>query len=265
MSAYLSIEDLIRKVPAVANRQPHPYLSNRFAPVATIDLVEKLMSEGFMPTAAMGPMADSSYGFHFVRMAIPGAQMLAVGDAVPELVLSNAANGSAAFRISLGIFRMICTNGMVAGNTFQSFIVDHKQDAPVLALKAADSAVHELDKLAAWADKMSSLRTGPEWRSTYARRAAAIRWAGPNGTVDPMGVEDPSALLDARRADDHGDSVWHVYNVVQENIIRGGRVTTVGATGRRTMSRALSSSAADFHINTRLFDLTSEMALQLAA
>lgn len=257
----MSIEAALLRAPAIGNREAHPWMSKRFAPIATVDLLEPLVKEGYEIASVqqtVGKVGD--YGLHIVRLRAPGHAPTVVGQAIPELVLSNAADGSRAFRFSLGLYRMICCNGLMAGTTFQSFDIDHKADAPERALIAAEAASAELVKLVDWASRMSEKRTTEAWRTEYARRAAAIRWAGPNGTTDPVGVEDFSRVLSARRDEDRGDDVWTVYNVAQENLIRGGTVTTLGATGRRTLSRGLTSTQAQFDINSKLFDLTNRMA-----
>lgn len=255
----MSIEQIIKAAPGAGMREPHPWMSSRFSHVATIDLVECLMNEGYEVARAQQSSSANLYGFHAITLRMPGRDLV-VGDAVPELILTNAADGSRAFRISLGMYRLVCCNGLVVGSTFASYDIDHKQDAPVRALIAAEKAGAQLDTLSAWAERMSNIQTTSEWRLNYAMRAAALRWAGPNGTVEPVGVEDATRILDARRVDDADGSVWHTYNRVQENLIRGGTVSTVGRTGRRTLSKALSSTAKEYELNTRLFDLTNRLA-----
>jgi hypothetical protein len=56
-------------------------------------------------------------------------------------------------------------------------------------------------------------------------------------------------LLQTRRTADTGDSVWKIYNVIQENVIRGG----ISAGARRT--RAINSPVRDVEVNKDIFTL----------
>ena len=59
-------------------------------------------------------------------------------------------------------------------------------------------------------------------------------------------------VLEARRSGDAGDSLWQVYNVVQENLVRGG-ITYQSARGRQMRTRRIQAIREDVRINTALW------------
>lgn len=258
----LTLDTIRSRAPAVFTREGSPSTSNLFAAVSTADILERMFGAGFIASRAQ-QVGTTNYGYHMVTLRHPDHRPMADGT-VPEIILTNAADGSRSFRLRLGLFRFVCANGLVAGNQFGDWYVDHRSDAPERALDLAHMAGYELEKLAAWCEQAQSLPVGEEWRRAYARRAAAIRWAGPLGTVDPVGVEDSEALLVTRRLEDIPLNVWNTYNVVQENMVRGGTVHTIGTTGRRTLAKPISSLQRDLEINTKLFDLTTHMMKEAA-
>jgi hypothetical protein len=73
----------------------------------------------------------------------------------------------------------------------------------------------------------------------------------------------PDQLLQERRYDDRGDDLWTVYNVAQENILKGGiRGRKRGADNRirRITTRPVKSIDRDVKLNKALWTLTEKMA-----
>jgi hypothetical protein len=69
----------------------------------------------------------------------------------------------------------------------------------------------------------------------------------------------PSQLLITHRPEDIGNDVWRTYNVIQENLLRGGLARRVNG-GRLTRSRRISSIPENVRLNTGMWDL-AERAL----
>lgn len=64
---------------------------------------------------------------------------------------------------------------------------------------------------------------------------------------------------DWRRFEDRDPSLWTTFNVVQENLIRGG-LKGVGSTGRNMTTRAVASVHENVKLNKALWNLTQKMA-----
>ena len=50
------------------------------------------------------------------------------GKEVPEIILLNSHDGSSSYQMIPGMFRFVCTNGMICGQTFGEIRVPHKGD-----------------------------------------------------------------------------------------------------------------------------------------
>jgi hypothetical protein len=72
----------------------------------------------------------------------------------------------------------------------------------------------------------------------------------------------PEKLLTQRRFDDGNNSLWTTFNVVQENIIKGGiRGKVYGENGpRKVTTRAVQSLDRNIKLNQALWVLTERMA-----
>jgi len=88
----------------------------------------------------------------------------------------------------------------------------------------------------------------------YAEMAIGLRWDKDEKGLYPV---DPSQLLKQRRSADEGNSLWKIFNKVQENLVKGGQRPT-GRLGRRT--RKVTSAIADHKLNRDLWNLTEHIA-----
>ncbi|MFH0795677.1 MAG: hypothetical protein V2A65_01295, partial [Candidatus Omnitrophota bacterium] len=68
---------------------------------------------------------------------------------------------------------------------------------------------------------------------------------------------DSSGLLQVRRQADLGDSLWATYNVVQENLMKGGMEGRSSYKGRQTTRKVkeIKSLVKDIDINQGLWNL----------
>ena len=65
---------------------------------------------------------------------------------------------------------------------------------------------------------MDSRQLSEKEKRSFAKKAMLTRWPKGNDMLD---IDD---MLQSIREGDKGDSVWKVYNVVQEKLIKGGLV-----------------------------------------
>lgn len=73
----------------------------------------------------------------------------------------------------------------------------------------------------------------------------------------------PEQLLIPRRHDDHANDLWTIFNVAQENVIKGGlRGVSRDDLGRprRVKSRAVNGIDQDIKLNKALWMLAEKMA-----
>lgn len=98
-------------------------------------------------------------------------------------------------------------------------------------------------------------------REIFAEAAHSLRFADADGEIKtPI---KPTQLLSPRRHDDTNRDLWTTFNVVQENVIRGGLSATARAPGvrpRRVTTRAVNGIDQDVKLNKALWILAERMA-----
>ncbi len=254
----LDNEALRRLSPSVFASAPHHRMSERYGFIPTIQVIEGLRGEGWQPFYAREQLVrlDDRRGFtrHVVRLRRPGLTLDKVGDTLPELVLLNSHDGSSAYQMHAGLFRLACTNGlMVSDGTFARISVRHSGDVVGRVIEGAASVVRDVPQLAAHVGEMRSLTLARPEQEAFARSALLLKYETPEAA--PIEAEQ---LLGTRRTADQTRDLWTTFNRVQENLIRGGlRGRT--ANGRRTRTREVKSINEDTRINKALWQLTEEM------
>ena len=131
---HLSFDEMHSLAPSIFAETPHESRSDRYAYIPTIQIVEGMMKEGFLPFSVMQARSRSEsrreYTKHLIRFR--HAEMLKgtphVGQLFPEIVLINSHDGSTAYQLMSGIFRLVCTNGMITGTQYGDYKIRHQGD-----------------------------------------------------------------------------------------------------------------------------------------
>jgi len=267
----LTNEELERHVPSLFATEAHESRSDRFVPIPTVNVLEALRAADFMPVYAQQSRTripgKQNYTRHMLRLrhrSLTNAEGRAF-----EIILSNANDGTSAYKMMAGIFRFVCLNGLFTGETFGApvhvrhsgkTVIDQVQTG---ALNILETAPEALAMVAA----MTGVTVDRDTAEAYANAAHIMRHplaydADPDTgelTLDETRVPvRPVDLLRARRTADRQNSAWHLFNIVQENTIKGGqRGHIIGSNGRtrRQSTRAVTGIEESSKINRTLWDM----------
>lgn len=81
-------------------------------------------------------------------------------------------------------------------------------------------------------------------------------WTGTHSVCCPIKPDD---ILEARRTEDAGSTLWQVFGRTQENLFKGG-LRGRSTSGRATRTRAINSVTEDVRLNRALWKLTERFA-----
>ncbi|GAB2208838.1 DUF932 domain-containing protein [Roseibium sp. ROS1] len=263
----LSEDELRRLAPSIFATSAHESRSERFQPIATIDILRGLMDEGFMPVGAKqgNPRDDSKRDFtkHLIRLRrLDEDAKYSVGDTVCEILLKNANDGTSAYDIMAGLFRIRCMNSLVShSSTIDSVKVRHSGDVGGKVIDGTYRVLKEAEKALVAPADWSGLKMDRDEKQIFAEAAHIARFGNSEGETNTR--IKPSQLLSPRRSGDVSSDLWTVYNVCQENCLRGGlRAAFRDEHGRirRTSSRAVNGIDQDIKLNKALWVLSEKMA-----
>jgi hypothetical protein len=183
-------------------------------------------------------------------------EVYAMDEGVPEVILINAHDGTAAYHMMAGFFRFVCSNGLMVGKHMGGFKVRHTVGPQTSheVLAAGEATITQ--KFPLMVEQIGAMRhhmlTNAQ-QLTLADIALHLRYGS---TVAPFEAHE---LLNVRRDSDAGDSVWHTMNRVQENIIDGGWETRSQMFGRRSAVRPVERVSAVAQINGGIWDAALAM------
>lgn len=241
-------------LPALTQSTPSPSMSSRYVHVNTADVINVMQDAGFTVHDQRVDKARKSpleYQRHMVVFRNDSIQT-PDGSYVPQMLWINSHNGKSPAVMKLGIYRFVCTNGMVVGNDFASERVRHAGELAKQVLDRVRDLSAKSVKVFDQIDTWSKIDLSAAKREEFAKRAAILRFG-----EDKVQQYNPMDLLNVRRAEDDKGDMWSVFNRVQENATKGGIVGR-NANNRQVRSKSLNSIGLDVGFNERLWELAEE-------
>ncbi len=267
---YMSKEQLKEVCPlAFAEAPTNPDVSKRYLFVNTETIIDDLDKLGWKPVQAAQRKARGNAGTifskHMVAFQNPDIKIKGEGgdDAWPRIIMTNSHDGMQAFKFSVGIFRMVCSNGLVvADEQFSDFKIKHKGYTFEELRGVVNQAVEDLPNKVQVMNDMKDRVLTQEEKNKLALDAMLIRANITPGSeeatkfdYDAETIED---ILDPKRDADKGDDLWRVFNVVQEKITQGEfHAALRGAKVRKV--RKIKSFEKDMKVNKELFKLATAL------
>ena len=269
LDSYLT-KDQVREICPVAFKTTptNPNVTDKYLFVNTETIIDDLDKLGWKPvTAAMRKSrgVDTIFSKHQVTFQNENLKITSKDgdDAYPRIILSNSHDGLQAFRFSIGIFRLVCSNGLVvADEKFSEFKIKHKGYTFQELRGVVEQAVADLPNKVEVLNKMKNRTLTEEESKKLALDAMLIRAGITPGSekaskfeYDDETLED---ILEVRRPEDKGNDLWRSFNRVQEAITKGEfHAALKGAKVRKV--RAIKSFEKDLEINKQLVRLATAL------
>lgn len=252
----LPMDALRQQVPAAFAPAAHASLSEKYTFIPTERVLSGLMSVGFVPVEgrqALSRKGSVMHARHILRLRRQ-FETVQLKDSIPEIVFLNSHDGTSAYQLRVGIYRVVCTNGLIVSQgAFPMVRVNHRGDVVDAVITGALEMAERFEDLAGQVERMERRSMSQAEQIDFASQALVVRF----DDVATAGMP-PSVLLGSRRVEDVGDDLWRVLNRVQENLLRGG-LSRRSVSGRLTRTRRISSIRQDVRINSRLWDLAAQV------
>lgn len=253
----IDIDELARQVPAAFTDHAADTTSGSYVFISTKELVSALLDAGFIATQAHQSKARvaeyAAYTRHMLRFQ-QARESVTLADAIPQIVLINSHDGRCSYQLWAGLYRPVCTNGMLTRiGDFGLIHVPHRGNVVQNVVDGALALTRDFSRVGTVIERMAALQLTQAQRVDFANQALDVRYA--RGAYQPVSAEQ---VLEPRRSADAGADLWRVYNVVQENLMRGG-LTGRAASGRTVRSRAIRAIREDVRINNQLWQLATTL------
>lgn len=261
----LSLDDIRRTAPSVFAEHPHESRSQRYAFIPTSSVLERLMSEGFRCTKVQQARTriegKQGYTKHLMTFTHPSTR--GDNESGASLALLNSHDGGSRYKLLAGRIRYACLNGLLcASETYGELAVGHTGDVIGRVIEGSYSVIEQAEKAGGQVEQWRGITLQPDEQREFAHAAALLRWDG----VEEKAPVVPERLLQVRRNEDRGNDLWRTFNVLQENLVRGGQAGHLRtANGARRSVRAVNGIDGNVQLNRALWSLTERMAALKAA
>lgn len=249
----LTHDELFRTVPSIFSQTKHDSRSERYTYIPTITLLDNLKREGFQPFFAcqtrVRDLSKREHTKHMLRLRREGQ---ITGNQVPEIILLNSHDGSSSYQMLPGIFRAVCQNGLICGETFGEVRVPHKGDVVERVIEGAYEVLGIFGSVEEKREEMQQLMLPPPAQQALAKAALTYRFGNEHQPVTE------SQILSPRRWQDESPDLWTTYQRIQENLIKGG-LRGRNAQGRNQQTRAVRGIDGDVKLNRALWVMAETM------
>jgi hypothetical protein len=248
-------EEIKKQAPSVFTTQRAHHLSEQYTHIPTDKVIDDMEMLGWKVVDAKEVKARTGIGFQKHLIVFRNPDIIITGDngddVFPQILLSNSHDGKNAFTFTAGIFRCICENGLVVSTEqFEDVKIRHIG----YTFEELQNKIHAMvEKLPLTVDsmnKMKNIELLQEQAIEFAKKALEARF----GTEQNDRIKvDYEALLSPVRNEDKGNSLWSVFNVVQEKILNGDFQYNYSTKTRK--ARKVKNFSQDISINKKLFDI----------
>ena len=264
----LEIEAL---APAVYAHDHAENLTNKYGNFNSANAIEVMRDYGYGVTQAAqvkGRTAQANiHGQHLLAFS-KHSDISSGNNERPEIIFYNSHDGKSSMKLFAGIYRFICSNGIVAGEGFDQKMIHYKSNLDNFE-GILNQTADRLYDISSMTNNMKNITPNSERVVEFAKQALETRfdWYGIDKDERERNAYTPRSIRDAltsSRVEDNNDDAWTIFNRVQESVLRGG-IHILGNTTRRgrkmeayKKSKALTSIKQNVDINRALWDIAQE-------
>ena len=263
----LTEKEMIEKAPPIAAKEPMGKVSTSYNFIDSMQIVKHFDSSGWFvrdAQATVPPKRSQHHGYqtHLVRFAPENESLCFLNDdseveSFPEIIMTNSHNRLRSLQFEMGIFRMVCANGMVIGERLMPRLrVKHHIQYAEMVKTVIGQALESMEKLSQRVNDFKSIELSEKQQRSFANRVIKMQFDGKAYKVSP------SDLLTRVREADQPNSLWHTFNVIQEKVINGGvEVKPVNKEQklRLTKTKPIKSPVAALETNRTLWDIAEKV------
>ncbi len=242
---------------------------NRYLHIKTIEPVNVLMESGWLPrqVVEIRPRKNENKGFNKHRVRFFNPNMPVVNGSHVELLLTNSYDCTTSFQLQLGVFRVVCANGLVTGESYATQAVRHLGYSNDIFYNAIKNITPQSERVIDQIDRFSGIKIDSAEKYLFGKSILEMRLdteseensEGGKWILDDYSVQNVFA---ARRYSDNGDDLWTTMNRAQENICRHGFYATKQderGYKQRTKVRGIKNAFSSDRLNKAIWTLTEGM------
>jgi len=249
---FLTKEQIKAKAPSVYAMSPAKDVSDKYVYIPTYKIIDDMEKLGWYPAEVKQsiPRDEKYMGFqkHSIRFRTPDqAKYTKVGDRIPELHYTGSHDRSYRVMMSIAINELVCGNGLITPvEIFGNLSVKHINVDFISIEKAITEIVSGFSQIFSKIEEYQTIKLANNEKKWLAESAHLLRFGEDNKSIEPM------RLIEPRREEDKEDNLWKIFNIIQENVIKGG-VEYTDSANRERKTRTINNIQQEVKLNKQLW------------
>lgn len=173
----LSNEQIANVAPSILATEAHESRSARYTYIPTIRVLDGLRNEGFEPffvcQTRVRDEGKREHTKHIIRLRLANQIN---GQEANEIILLNSHDGSSSYQLIAGMFRFVCKNGMLCGETLSDIRVPHKGDIVDNVIQGAFDVLDGFDLIREQKEGVKAVTLDREEQAVLAESALALKY-----------------------------------------------------------------------------------------
>ena len=269
-TSFLTNDDLRRTCPMALHTTPtNPDVSDRYVHANTMTVVEDLAKLGWFPVQAKQcrnkKNSSGIRSFHMIAFQNPDVKITKtlddgekIVDTYPRIILTNSHDGFNSFKFMLGLFRLVCSNGLVVcDNQMVDMAIRHINYDFEELRKVVASAIEKVPEIVNTMNEMRNVILTDEQKTALAKEVVKLRKGVEDDKDFVVEAEVVEDILTPVRKEDKGSDLWTIFNICQEKMIKGGFGLRTSR-NRLRRQRGITSIKKDMEFNQRLWKTASQ-------
>lgn len=255
-SSGISLEEASHKAPAIFAENPHYSRSANYSHIPTVEIVKLMEKEDFNMVSVSQSLSKrfekQQAAKHIIRFRHKDVSLSTVGDEQFEICVINSHDGTTALSVHAGLFRLVCSNGLVVGSSTYSNIKAYHRNLSIETV--VEHAYNIVKNIKVIED------TKTEWQAkqlTYDEKYQLATAAYKMKYDDRVTAFTPESFLKVNREEDYKNDLWTVFNIIQENLINGG--LTVIRNNRQLRTRGINNIYQNVKFNQELWNNAADL------
>jgi hypothetical protein len=259
----LTIDQIKENAPQVFAATPKPGVSERYSFLPTSRIIEDMDRLGWKVNQAKSnrsrTSANAEFGNHIVKFFHPDVYMKDQDgnvEAYVNIVVMNNHMGTGSFKFEMGIFRLVCENGLIIKDKdFGGFNMRHSGYSFEQLQETLNTAMTRLPEVVGKINSYNQIIMSKEAQKAFAQQAFALR-SYQDRQLTEIELEE---FLAPRRKQDEGDSLWVVLNRIQESVLKGGYSIT-NKKDKIRRAKSIKNIQQDIKLNQQVWELAGTFA-----
>ena len=257
----LSIEEVKQKAPQVFAANPKPGVSAKYSFLPTSRIIEDMDRLGWKVSEAKSNRSrtamNAEYGNHVVKFFNPDVFLKDQDgnvEAYVNIVVMNNHSGTGSFKFEMGIFRLVCENGLILKDKdMGGFNMRHSGYSFEQLQDTLNQAMERLPEVVGKINDFNQIIMSKEAQQAFAQQAFQLR-SYQDRQLTESELEE---FLAPRRKEDEGDSLWVVLNRIQESVLKGGYSIT-NKKNKIRRAKSIKNIQQDIKLNQQIWEMATQ-------